>query len=284
MAASSGLILVGVCYMAMPLAIVGGTFGQVWQERDRILISEKSKAKFSAEGFSKDQLAELFHAIDQDGSGSLSRKEFVQLIQTFNLGFTTAQIKKLYRSIDEDGTGSVTFKEFCDFLFPEIEIDDEEQQEPPSPSPSNAGRRPSQDAGGDPQRSPENGRRPSHDGASETNVPASPVSPGKSNTGKEKSSALRTFQKGAVKTKATSGLTSCNAVPYKEEYAQMQVEVRSLEEDIKSLQKEMSNGFKAINALLGIGDQQQLPDLPATDPTPNLPGSINTPTAGAREA
>lgn len=129
-AASSALILIGVCYMAMPLAIVGETFGQVWRDGDRILIAEKSKAKFSAEGLDKNQLAKLFAAIDEDGSGSLSRKEFVHLIQTFQLGFTVAQIRKLYRSIDDDDTGSVTFQEFCDFLFPEVEIDDDNLNSP----------------------------------------------------------------------------------------------------------------------------------------------------------
>lgn len=122
---ASMLILCGVCYMAMPLAIVGNTFSDIWANRDKILIAEKAKVKFAEGGFNKEDIQELFAMTDTDGSGQLSRKEFVQLIDAFGLGFTRAQIKKLFKSIDEDGTGSVNFEEFGDFLFPDIEIEDE---------------------------------------------------------------------------------------------------------------------------------------------------------------
>lgn len=139
---ASMLILLGVCYMAMPLAIVGNTFSDVWTNRDKILIAEKAKVKFADGGFTKEDLQELFAMTDADGSGTLSRKEFIQLINAFNLGFTRVQIKKLFRTIDEDSTGSVNFKEFGDFLFPDIEIEDEDdvqgQSETSSPDPKPA--------------------------------------------------------------------------------------------------------------------------------------------------
>jgi voltage-gated potassium channel len=123
---ASLLILLGVCYMAMPLAIVSNTFSDIWANRDQILIAEKAKIKFAEGGFNKQDLQELFAMTDADGSGTLSRKEFVQLIDAFGLGFTRAQIKKLFKTIDDDSTGSVNFKEFGDFLFPDIEIDEDE--------------------------------------------------------------------------------------------------------------------------------------------------------------
>lgn len=258
MAASSGLILVGVCYMAMPLAIVGGTFGMVWQERDRILISEKSKAKFSEGGFSKEQLAELFEAIDQDGSGALSKKEFVQLIQAFNLGFTTAQIKKLYRSIDEDGTGTVNFQEFCDFLFPEIEIDDDEEEKKEDDAPpSKVEPQPFSDDGPGPDQ-------PVIDGGQQGTgaycaVSPRPFSPsGTSPTShdrssptatKDKSNAFRKIQNGANMNKFLATSSSPEALANDGE---IEAEVRNLENDVKSMQQEMRDGFQAINALLGI--------------------------------
>lgn len=298
MAASSGLILLGVCYMAMPLAIVGGTFGMVWQERDRILISEKSKAKFSAEGLNKDQLGELFEAIDQDGSGCLSRKEFVQLIQTFNLGFTTAQIKKLYRAIDEDGTGSVDFKEFCDFLFPEIEIDEEDESpiKPPSSSahkvdPDGSPEGHSPDTS--PHRVPHLLQVQSVDGSHENNVtsigPTSdPATPAHSHSGergkepnaKEKAPGFRKIQNGAQKTKggAAVGLLKNEVANDKE----LESQVHNLEKEIMAVQQEMREGFQALNQLLGICPAMPLSpknqsEVRHDDQMPSLPGSVHTP-------
>lgn len=115
--------------MAMPMAIIGGTFSRVWSDRDKILIAEKAKTKMADGGFTKDDLQDLFSAADTDRSGHINRKEFVKLIQCFHLGFTHAQAIKLFKSIDEDSTGLVSFNEFCDFLFPEIAASLEEHIE-----------------------------------------------------------------------------------------------------------------------------------------------------------
>merc|ERR1719387_567174 len=92
-ALSSGLILVGVCYMAMPLAIVGNTFTSVWADREKILISEKTKAKIAHGGVDSTLLHQLFADTDVDGSGVLERTEFIEFMTAFNLGFTVQQIK-----------------------------------------------------------------------------------------------------------------------------------------------------------------------------------------------
>merc|ERR1719379_2307952 len=102
---STVLILVGICYMAMPLAIVGNTFTQVWTDRDKILIAEKTQRQFAHGGISSELLHELFEETDAYGSGNLSRREFVKLIIAFNIGFTVPQINRLFRALDGDGSG-----------------------------------------------------------------------------------------------------------------------------------------------------------------------------------
>jgi len=122
------LILLGVCYMAMPLAIVGSTFMEVWESRDKLLMRMKVQEKLAITGIGKQQLEELFVAFDTDGSGSMTRAEFIQLLLTFRLGMTRTQMCNLFKNIDDNNSGEVCFQEFADFLFPEMDIDDDRGQ------------------------------------------------------------------------------------------------------------------------------------------------------------
>lgn len=119
------LIMCCVGYTSMPLAIIGGQFREVWSNRERILIQDKTTKKFSDGGINRDRLEELFHAMDSDGSGRIDKSEFVALIQHFNLGLTLSQVRKLFRTIDVDSSGMVSFVEFAEFLFPEVDVEDD---------------------------------------------------------------------------------------------------------------------------------------------------------------
>ena len=37
------------------------------------------------------------------------------------------QVRKLFRSVDEDGSGVVSFTEFAEFLFPEMDVEDDQE-------------------------------------------------------------------------------------------------------------------------------------------------------------
>jgi len=118
--ASSLLILAGVCYMAMPLAIMGGTFCRIWDDRDRLLMREKTRTKLAQFGVTVQDLKCIFDAADSDGSGTVTRSEFIDLVEAFQLGMTRPQIIRLFKSVDEDGSGQINFDEFVAFLFPEL--------------------------------------------------------------------------------------------------------------------------------------------------------------------
>merc|ERR1719248_360253 len=96
----------------MPLAIVGNTFTSVWADREKILISEKTKAKIAHGGVDSTLLHQLFADTDVDGSGVLERTEFIEFMTAFNLGFTVQQIKKIFRTLDINCSGVIGFKEF----------------------------------------------------------------------------------------------------------------------------------------------------------------------------
>uniref|UniRef100_A0A7S1Q813 EF-hand domain-containing protein n=1 Tax=Alexandrium catenella TaxID=2925 RepID=A0A7S1Q813_ALECA len=122
--AAATLILGGVCYMAMPLAIIGGTFVNVYQERERLLLREKTFERFTEGGITQAHLRLLFEAADQDSSGAVKRSEFVEMVEAFQLGFSREQIVKLFFAVDTNGSGEITFDEFAFFLFPELDVPD----------------------------------------------------------------------------------------------------------------------------------------------------------------
>lgn len=132
--ASAALILAGVCYMAMPLAIIGGTFVSVWHERERLLMRDKTKRRFAEGGITQDDLRNLFETADQDGGGSLKRSEFMDLVEAFQLGMTQEQIVKLFQTVDSNNSGEISFDEFALFLFPELAPKDGELDRSMAPS------------------------------------------------------------------------------------------------------------------------------------------------------
>lgn len=131
---ASALIVWGVCYTAMPLAIIGGIFTQVWRDRDVVLIALKVKRKLSEAGYTGDYLEKVYKSIDVNGDGSLSASEFAMFFEKLNLGMgmSRAQFYQLFHCIDTDNSGALDFSELYEFLYPDYGDDlllDEEKEE-----------------------------------------------------------------------------------------------------------------------------------------------------------
>lgn len=119
-ALTCGLVIAGVCYMAMPLAIMGSTFSAVWEDRDRIMLREKAASRFLCGGVKMGEMQHLWEMSDSDGDGVMELEEFVRLVDALQLGLTPVSLRQLFISIDTSGDGTVSFDEFISFLFPEI--------------------------------------------------------------------------------------------------------------------------------------------------------------------
>lgn len=112
-------ILFGVCYMAMPLAIIGNNFSQVWEDRHRLLVRQRLLERLQY--ISLEEVEALFSQIDTDKDGTIDLNEFITFISSLKLDVAKRDAIDLYRAIDVDGSDSMSFEEFIDFVLEEGE-------------------------------------------------------------------------------------------------------------------------------------------------------------------
>jgi len=112
------LVLSSVMYMAMPLAIIGGSFTQVWQDRHSILLVHRTKQRLGEWGYTAGDIPALFQVFDRDCSGDLDLSEFRRMVRAMKLGFSDERILQLFGLFDADGSGQIDDKEFVRLVFP----------------------------------------------------------------------------------------------------------------------------------------------------------------------
>eukprot|EP00416_Gambierdiscus_australes_P012960 CAMPEP_0171137526 /NCGR_PEP_ID=MMETSP0766_2-20121228/133514_1 /TAXON_ID=439317 /ORGANISM="Gambierdiscus australes, Strain CAWD 149" /LENGTH=145 /DNA_ID=CAMNT_0011601107 /DNA_START=1 /DNA_END=434 /DNA_ORIENTATION=- len=115
---TSALVVVTVIYMAIPLGIVGNAFTQTWNERDRLLLMQRTRDRLEQWGYSAHHIPELFRLCDSDDDGELNITEFREMLSCMHIGFTDERIFQLFDSFDGNHSGSVDHKEFVRALFP----------------------------------------------------------------------------------------------------------------------------------------------------------------------
>lgn len=123
-ATNAGKVTVGVfvftsaLYMAVPLGIIGNTFNDVWKDRDKILLIQRTRLRLEHSGYSHYDIPTLFDLFDVDRNGILDIQEFWWMIQAMRLGLTKDRVAELYSAFDGDRSGGIDVGEFLQVLFP----------------------------------------------------------------------------------------------------------------------------------------------------------------------
>lgn len=112
------LTIVSVLYMAIPLAIVGHAFNQVWEDRDKILLVQKARAALQQWGYSAGDIPVLCQIFDTSGEGELDINDFSRMIRMMHIGLKVDRVIELFDSFDSDGSGTVDAPELVRELFP----------------------------------------------------------------------------------------------------------------------------------------------------------------------
>ena len=116
------VIICGLIFLAMPLAIVGSTFGQVWDERQLIKLQMHLRQLLAENGINPDEAVVAFKKIDSSGDGTVAFEEFKAFTTEFNFELADEEIKEVWKSLDADGSGSMTLEEFITKAYPGIDL------------------------------------------------------------------------------------------------------------------------------------------------------------------
>mmetsp|Transcript_41469 Transcript_41469/g.119560 ORF Transcript_41469/g.119560 Transcript_41469/m.119560 type:complete len:574 (-) Transcript_41469:348-2069(-) len=115
---TSSLIVLASLYTAIPIGIVGHTFSQVWEERERLLLLQQLRRRIARAGHTPRDLEKMFDAFDEDGNGQLSFDEFKALLPIMRINMPDTVAFRVFETFDDDGAGSLNLQEFLMGIFP----------------------------------------------------------------------------------------------------------------------------------------------------------------------
>mmetsp|Transcript_110966 Transcript_110966/g.294869 ORF Transcript_110966/g.294869 Transcript_110966/m.294869 type:complete len:621 (-) Transcript_110966:106-1968(-) len=112
------IIPCSVLYMSMPIGIVGNAFTRIWSDRDRILLTIKTRERLKEWGYTAADTKMLLRHFDSNRNGELNLNEFRQMVAEMRLSIKDERVVELFDSFDKDGSGEIDPKEFTRLLFP----------------------------------------------------------------------------------------------------------------------------------------------------------------------
>eukprot|EP00929_Paragymnodinium_shiwhaense_P090391 TRINITY_DN50574_c0_g1_i2.p1 TRINITY_DN50574_c0_g1~~TRINITY_DN50574_c0_g1_i2.p1 ORF type:complete len:936 (-),score=112.09 TRINITY_DN50574_c0_g1_i2:210-3017(-) len=122
------LMAFGMVFMAMPIAIVGSCFSETWFNQDRIVLLDTVKSRLIDQGYTPQELRDVFDEVDEDGSGEIEFHEFKRMIRAFNLrSLNAAKCHRLFHYFDTDGDGAISFTDFATTLYPDLHLEGDEE-------------------------------------------------------------------------------------------------------------------------------------------------------------
>eukprot|EP00929_Paragymnodinium_shiwhaense_P069129 TRINITY_DN34869_c0_g1_i1.p1 TRINITY_DN34869_c0_g1~~TRINITY_DN34869_c0_g1_i1.p1 ORF type:complete len:681 (-),score=191.58 TRINITY_DN34869_c0_g1_i1:207-2249(-) len=141
----AALVVVSALYMAIPLGIVGSAFSNVWEDRDRLLLVQRTRQRLLQRGYKAKDIPTFFQvyatSMEMDPYGDpdavfLDIADFRRMINEMRIGLSEERIVQLFQLFDDDGSGTVEPEEFVRVLFPRAhydiytarDIDDEERE------------------------------------------------------------------------------------------------------------------------------------------------------------
>eukprot|EP00928_Gymnodinium_smaydae_P002297 TRINITY_DN10814_c0_g1_i1.p1 TRINITY_DN10814_c0_g1~~TRINITY_DN10814_c0_g1_i1.p1 ORF type:complete len:524 (-),score=42.23 TRINITY_DN10814_c0_g1_i1:84-1655(-) len=115
---SVALIIIGSLYMAIPIGIVGNSFSQIWEDRERLLLFFRIRDRIVRAGHSAEDMMAIFKEADDDGDGVLSLDEFIEMLQSMDIAVPSELARKVYDTFYGASEGMVEFTHLLQEIFP----------------------------------------------------------------------------------------------------------------------------------------------------------------------
>jgi len=115
---TSVFLVLSVLFLAMPLGLIGQAFNKTWEDRDRILLVQRTRDRLIEWGYTPYDLPLIFKHFDMDDSGGVELAEFISMLTAMRIGLGEKRITELFYLFDVDGSGSISPEEFVRHLFP----------------------------------------------------------------------------------------------------------------------------------------------------------------------
>lgn len=113
------LTFMSMLYTGIPIGIIGNAFTDVWNDRDRILLIQRTKLKLRERGYGPQDIPELFKEFDIDKDGGLNLSEFLLMLRSMKLGLKKQRVGQLFRTFDKKNKGLIDDKMFVRGIFPD---------------------------------------------------------------------------------------------------------------------------------------------------------------------
>merc|ERR1712072_707476 len=107
-------------FIPLALQIIQGMYAKKRFEQHMDALEEQAE-NMLVHGMSREELtavvSQIFERIDADGSGTLSKQEFISALTSMELGLTRREVNTIMFQIDQDQDGNISYREFVPFAF-----------------------------------------------------------------------------------------------------------------------------------------------------------------------
>jgi len=118
------VMLFGVCFLAMPISIVGNSFSASWEARTTVWVSNLLRKQMLVQGRHPSDVLAAFREIDANSDGIINYSEFRGAVERLvGDAFDKQRLRELWKTLDVDASDSVQFREFVNILYPDLEAE-----------------------------------------------------------------------------------------------------------------------------------------------------------------
>jgi len=115
---ASFLTFTSMLFSALPVGIIGHEFMDCWRSRSQVLLITRLRKNLEKWGYSSQDVRVLFEHVDEDGDGTLSLAEFLELIHQMRIGISFDKAFKIFTIFDDDQNDALDYHEFLKHIFP----------------------------------------------------------------------------------------------------------------------------------------------------------------------